>query len=222
MRLKWTDRYLEVEGREAMAISTGDILRVASRALWETASDIVNVWYMEVVDDASNSVAQILADVAEFIEDIYTPLGTAIPNNVSFADIAVSNVTNGETYGSVAYPTFTEGSGTVDAISPGLAPFIYASTDIPNVQFRKWFLPFTETELSDGVLSLATLIALGSCMSEAANGGAKSNGTDLACRIAHFIEDGEELATPEFYPITNVLIDERPGVRNSRRPGTGS
>ena len=205
-----------------MAISTGDILRVAARLLWNNSSDIVNVFHMLVSDDNSNTLENLIDDVLEAITDVYSNFDQYIPDNVTFADVNIQNVTQDESYGSFSWDTLTAGAGVADPISPGLSCFVYMPTFTPDVQGRKWFGPFQEDTLTDGLWVTALTSAVTTALQGMVAGFTGTNLTDLDYRIPHYVEDGVELVTPQFLEINQAVVSSNPGYQRRRRPGAGS
>jgi hypothetical protein len=206
-----------------MAIATGDILRVSARLLWGGVSDIVNVWWMEVLDDAAASLSDNLDAVTQFIEDIYTEWEANIDDNTDFADISVVNHTQNESYGAVDWPSLTTGGGVGDPEMPQASVFCFFPTFTSGIQGRKWIGGFQETNMTEGLWisgligNIATGLAL---LFDPYTHVATS--TELKMKIPHFVNDGVPLMIPTFYDYVQSNISNVPGTRSSRRLGAGS
>jgi hypothetical protein len=204
------------------SISTGDIIRVATRLLWNGSSDIINVWWTEILDDNSNAFGAVIQDLLEYMELLYGGIESVLANNVSFSDVAMQNFTNEENYGTYPWPTLTTGGGASDAVHPGQGVYAWAPTYVPRATGRKWFAPFTEGSNSDGVWSPSLVSTIAGLMGAAYSSYPGLNGTLMVNRVPHFIEEGEELETPQFLAPYTTVVTNVPGYQRRRRLGTGS
>lgn len=206
-----------------MAIETGDVLRVAARLLWFGASDIVNVFWVQVLDDAAETLDNIITSVKTHLEAIYIAHNNVVPDDTDYADISVANWSKGEAYGASGWPTLTIGGNNNDPYAPAVSAFVYFPTYVPNVTGRKWYGPLTEPDINAGILTGATITLLEAGV--VAFLGIATNptyGVQTQFRIPHFIEGGVELETPQFIIPVSGNIDSVAGYQRRRRPGAGS
>jgi len=73
-----------------------DLIRVSARAEFSAgAQDLVNVLYFELLSPSSLTDSQVLADMGEVLEIIFTPIKARQNDNVVYVDYAVKNETQG-------------------------------------------------------------------------------------------------------------------------------
>jgi hypothetical protein len=206
-----------------MAISTGDVLRVAARLLWQGASDIVNTFHIKIVDDNAQTQTDIINGVRTLLDDMYTEIAVLIDDATVFEDINIFNVSQDEAYGSFPWPVLAAGSNNNDPYAPGAAIFTWFPTGTPGVQGRKWFGPLCEPDVNVG-LATATATGFVSDLVEFLVVPISDIGTGVTFRnvIPHTIEDGEELAVPVYIEPTIANISAIIGYQRRRRPGAGS
>jgi hypothetical protein len=209
-----------------MAITTGDIIKVVAELLRDSVFQVVNTFWVEILDDDSNATSSILDDIAEFIEEVYLPMEDDLSNNVSFLDLAMYNFTKDETYPAEDWPTLTVGGGVTSGSPPGAAAFAWFPSGQPHVMSRKWFGPFTLTAQADHVWDSALTANVATGVANMIGGYEGSTGTVMRMVIPHLVEmvDGEpvDVDPPEFYPMTIATVTNNPGYQRRRRSGAGS
>lgn len=209
-----------------MAILDNHLVRIAARLLWDGASDVINSFHVVCTDNNNQTTEDLIIDLTEAIEDLYDLLDALMPNNATFVDMNVSNYSAGEVYGSSDWPTLTAGGAAQDAISPALGVFSYTPTNIPNVQGRKWWGPFTENVMGDGAWAVGVTGIVETVMALLTSSLASGIGAVWTPTIAHLKEvvDGVlvDADPPEFRTYGSAVTTANPGVLTRRRPGSGS
>jgi hypothetical protein len=165
---------------------------------------------------------ELIEDILEALEEIYSEFDQLFANNVSFADVHLYNLTKDETYGSWDWPTLVAGGDAGQAINPGMGMFCWSPTSKPRSMAKKWLSAFAETINSDGVWSVAGMNTVMAGLVKLLAAFVGANGSTIYFRIPHFVEDKVELPVPEWSPYTEVNISQIAGFQTRRRPGTGS
>lgn len=144
-----------------MTVQTGDVLRAAAR-LWYTGSgnEQVNTYFYELVTGGPLTDAVVAADLLGLMEEIYTHVLAIQSSDYSYADIAIKNITQDILLGTFSWPTLVQGTGTGVLTSAQVCALIFGRTAISRVQMRKYFGGLQEEDVSDSVLTGATLTAL--------------------------------------------------------------
>jgi hypothetical protein len=205
-----------------MAITTNDILRVGARLLWNLTSDIVNVYWVKCTDDNGLSTASLIEDVLELMEEVYDGLVSSIANNATFADVAVTNFTKEENYGSQPWPTLTAGGNVANAVNPGMGVFAWSPSVKSRVVAKKWFAPFTEADNDDGVWGSSLLASVAGAFIPLTGDFEGANSSIWRAKIPHFFDHNTPLVPPEFLDYGDVNVTSNAGFQRRRRPGTGS
>jgi hypothetical protein len=205
-----------------MPITTGDILRLAPRLIWNAASDIVNVYHLKVLADGGQDTYNIIAKALVWMEKIYSEFDDLLANNATFADIAVANLTADESYGAQAWPTLTAGLHASPAINPGMGLFVWAPTVKPRCMAKKWIAPLTEDANLDGVWDASDTAQIAAALAILMINDDAGDGVVFQPVIPHYFENKVELDPHEYIPYTSVNATNVAGFQTRRRPGTGS
>lgn len=212
-------------GRERNVIEVNDIIKVVAEMLMDGVFQILNTYWVEVIDTNSLSQSDLLDDLCEWVETIYDEIDALMPNNVSFLDIAPYNFTKDEVIVAQDWPTLTAGGSAANSLAPGVAVFCWMPTSQAHCQGRKWFGPFTVTGQDDGTWMAAIMTAVTAGVANMLGSKEMTNGSVWRALVPHFIETIDEVVTeldpPEFFPITSILLTNNPGYQRRRRVGSG-
>lgn len=208
-----------------MAISTGDVIRVFPRLLWNGLSDIANVWHMRVNDEGNGVFADIVNDILVAIDVLYSSINAAVPNTTDYADVNLFNTSQNEPYGSYPWPILETGGSATESYAPAVSAFMWFPTGQSQVFGRKWLGPFNEGSIAAGVLNptLAGLCAdLGDLVLTLEDTPGVASGATLEFVVPHGQEGGSEIDPPVYLPAIQYNIAGDVGYQRRRRPGVGS
>lgn len=143
-----------------MAINAGDVLRLAVVFKDSNAGTNVNVLHVSVTGAGSGGDAGCLADIQDYIDDLYSNVKTWIHSSVTGLRIEVTNVTDGTTHGSIQFSPAWTGSAATLALPAANSMLIVHRTLLPRVQGRT-YLPKMDTTAFGGNDWTATAITAG-------------------------------------------------------------
>ena len=146
-----------------MAVSTGDIIRVAARQSYWHSDDVINVYHYQRLDIAGDITdLQAMTDISTVLETVHGPLATYQTDNFYYEDLTFYNLNDDTSMGTLSWPTLTAGGVTQTLSLPQQsAALVSLRTGVPNVVGRKYFGGFSENDnASGGGLSAALIAAL--------------------------------------------------------------
>lgn len=200
-----------------MAVTTGDIIRVAARFEWGGTDDIVNTFHFEVfTPPTGGNIVAFMEDVSEHLGAAYTGIESIMNSAASPADISIYNVTQDAPYGIVGWPPGFDGpSGSGDGLPPQDACLLLFRTAVKRRVGRCYLSPINEGGQNNGQWSVSVLgdvAAFGSALIESVD---LANGSDI--RLVVYSRSAGERSTPTSW-------GPRPLVARmgSRKPGRGS
>lgn len=139
-----------------MATQPGDIIEAAARAEINGSDDIVNSYQFRFEEETELSDGNTVNDIIKVLELIYVIVEALQSTFVLYKDIRITNKTQQQLLGTVAWDTVSQGTAVGDAIPPGVAALINFSTTISRVMPRKYFGGFTVANLDqDGTWDTA-------------------------------------------------------------------
>lgn len=141
-----------------MAVSVGDILRIAVRMSGPDGQDIINVYHalVELLADGDND--NVLADWAALIQTIYNALAAAVSSDQDGRDISVLNLTNGEVLGTTAFPSGWQGTATGETLPATVSLYSLFRTGLSRRIGKKYWGITTEGVQADGAVTLSGAI----------------------------------------------------------------
>jgi uncharacterized membrane protein YhdT len=101
-----------------------------------------------------------MADLAEWLEDIYTPLLPLMVSTCSFVDILFHDVHNNTPIGTLPWPTLTAGTSGNDPSATGVAAIITAYTGVVGRRGRKSFGVFDDGTIQAALFTGGVLAIL--------------------------------------------------------------
>ncbi len=134
-------------------VDNGDVLRLGATFELEGAFEVTNVWHAQVVAGGGISFAVAATDVQMYLEDIYNNVMPKATDTMLSDFISLSNVTQGTTFGAIAWLNPLVGAIATEITAPGVCLFTWARTLKPRVQIRKYFGVLCEVDLQAGVWS---------------------------------------------------------------------
>ncbi len=150
-----------------MAVPTGAILRVVANLLFPESVIAQNVFYTLFDNDGTgNDEVDVLSDLGDWIEAIYTTLNTYMDNDVtlSHATVYIRDVVGGD-WDEVGFETLTDAFAGVAYMLPhGAACVLHAKSSNPDRQGAKFFGGFIDEIQNQSVIiapGITALIAAG-------------------------------------------------------------
>jgi hypothetical protein len=200
-----------------MTVDVGDTIRVTARLEWAGAVDVQNVFEAYCASGTPQDDDDVKADLADWLEDFYTPFLGALPDNLAFIDLDFYNVTNSAPMGQYAWPTLTAGTaGTTEISASGVAAVITAFTNVVRHHGRKFIGPIHEAAIDAGVLNAATMTALATMLIIWVTpfvGGTTGNG---------WVPGVTNRATSAFNQFRDAVVRNVPGYQRRRKANVGS
>lgn len=194
-----------------------DIIRAAARLRTASGDDIVNVFHFryEGGDVALDALAN---SVAIGLDAMYDNIASAIPADVTFVDIDVQNLSDGQVTGAVAWPTQTVGGGSGDTAPQQCTANVLGTTAYSHTAARKFLGPFIKSALGDGVWGSGVLADIAAFAADFINPiaiGVVGEVTPVVIKLVNgaVLRVADILATQ----VNNTIYTQR-----RRRPGVGA
>lgn len=140
-----------------MTVNVGDVVEIAVRMEANGVEDIVNVYQFQNNTPAGFVDTIFMDHMADFFDDIYTPLLTGQADTFVYRDMTFRNVTQAVLMGVRTWPVITAGASATAQIPPGVAGLINFPTIIPRVILKKYIGGFV-VSLIDGDGSFTTAV----------------------------------------------------------------
>lgn len=200
-----------------MAVTVGDILRVAVRHKWENVDDIVNVLHFGVATAPTpNDEASLLEDVSEMIGDAWLNIEAHLCNNVSAYDIAVWNVSDDAPVGATSFGAgYAGGTSGGECMPAAAAALVLLNTSVKRTQGRIYLAAFSEGDQVDGEWQGSLIADIGGLVDALRFPGATPNGTVLQYGV---LKRSDGL----LYQTNTVRVQPIIAYQLRRKPGRGS
>jgi len=143
-----------------MATVQDDVVEVVARMEFDGVEDVVNVYQFRLDSVSSVDEADVVDDMLDIMEALYTILKAMLPVIQVFRDIRVRNVTQGLLYGVHAWPTLTVGTGTGGPLPPGVGGLVSFPTNVSRVTMRKYWGGTTQDYLDGSGLLIAAGVTI--------------------------------------------------------------
>ncbi len=151
-----------------MTVNQFDVIEVAVVHVNDGVDQQVNVYQFQKTDATPTLDADLLIDVAQVVQAIYTLLVSLITVRNVLSDVIVRNKTQGVLIGSADGGTYVGGTAVGDAWPNGAAGMTFWKTNIPRVIMKKYWPSGVATDLSPGgnpdSVWLANMILVGILM----------------------------------------------------------
>lgn len=196
-------------------VDNGDILRIGASWLLSAIYEIANVYHVQVTSGGGIDYDDAIADVGEYLEDIYTEIEPQLSSAMAADHFSLANLTQDTTVGAQDWAVPQVGDAAGDFVAPGVALLSWARTLTPRVQSRKYWGVFGEAFMGLGLWS----------------------GTvQTACEAAHQIHAGSFVGTngltikgvaynrtlETITQLTTVTSTLEPAYQRRRKRGRGS
>lgn len=132
-------------------INTGDIIRVGAGLNFQGIYDVVNVFHFEWTVGGDIVFSTALTRIQSYLNDLYDEIKTQLSDTIGTGSLAISNVTQGLTFGASPWSPTWAGVESGQCTAPGVCCFAWGRTQKPRVQIRKYFGVFGEVNMVDGV-----------------------------------------------------------------------
>lgn len=192
----------------------GDILRVVPSLKLGLDVTIQNSYHVKVTEAEGVDDEDALTDMADYMEDIYGELNPSLTDVMTYEEIKVTNVTTDVDIGLIDWPSLTTGGAATETYAPGVAGLVLANTGDLRHQGRKFFGPYAEGPLTDGLFNSANVTRLGDAATEAYNTRVGTSGATYQPVIV-------DRETGEARPVTTVQVTANPAYQRRRRAGRG-
>jgi len=198
-----------------MAIVQNNNLQVFAKMKYIGTETFGNVFTLHVDDTNAQSQANILDDIAEYVEGVYTPLIGAMVATLVFDEITIYNLTALISEPTIPWPTLTAGAvaGT-DAVPEAVSAFMFARTGVKRAIGKKFFPGLTETNTASGLWVVGLVAALGTSLANWITPFTGTNGVVL-------IPGVWQKAINNFEEFTEGVVRDLPGYQRRRKRGVG-
>ncbi len=193
----------------------GDVVRLGAQFLMNATDTIVNVWHVRIEAGAPMAFAAAAQDFQDYMGFLYSGLMTYYVTTFLSDRISVKNETQNTVWGSIAFGVPLAGSSVGDETAQQTALLGWGRTQISRVQIRKYWGPFTETDMSNGLWLSGIRAAVLGRMDYHIGSQTLGNGLEL---IGVAYNKILERATPALSATTTAV----PVVQRRRRQGRGS
>ncbi len=194
--------------------SVGDLLRVVASLALDVGVTFQNVYYLSIIGPADPDTEEVLDDMGEYLEDIYSEINARIPSSIEYVEYEVTDVTVDVSLGTRDWPVLTAGTAGTDFTPAQVAGLVLARTNTPGHHGRKYFPPFHETSLDYGEFVSGAVVDLAEAGEAAFGSFSSTNGfTYMPCVLDR--ETGTRRSAVE------VGATSIPGTQRRRRRGVG-
>lgn len=131
-------------------IDNGDVLRIGCSWIYDNAYEIANVYHALVTSGGNKDFADIIDDVQEYVDGLYTEMDTHLSIDMDVDRISVANVSQVLVFGSINYGVLASGGSGGDPLAAGVCLLAWARTLKSRVQIRKYLGVLTETDMVGG------------------------------------------------------------------------
>jgi hypothetical protein len=194
--------------------SLNDILRVVPTLGMGVGVTIQNVYHLRVTETGGVDDADVLDDMGEYLEDIYSELLTRIVNDVTFEEYSVQNLTVDVDLGISGFPTLTAGQSSEDPLPSGVAGLSLGRTETPGHYGRKFWPPGPESLTLDNYFTSNHVSAM--------NDAALATWSPFQSTTGHDYMPGIlDRTTGGIRDVVEVISTNIPAYQRRRRAGTG-
>jgi hypothetical protein len=198
-----------------MTVTVGSTVKCTAKMQIGGAIDLQNVFYAKLASGSAVDDDDARADLAEWIDDMFTPLAPYMAAVVTFDEIDFFNVSQDYPMGPEVWPTLTVGTSAGTLGVSGVAVVLTAYTEYVRTNGRKFFGGMAEGAFTGNVVAGAILTAAA---------------TTAALWLAPFVgATSGQTWTPgiwstvasAFRAFRAIVIRDIPGYQRRRKPGVG-
>lgn len=203
-----------------MTVSPGDILKVTWQATLGSGTIVQNVYHLRSVLVSGRSDANVVADMEQWLEDVYDELVTYMKSSITqdpcSVDVVEWDGTKWEIVHNVGLATPTIAYADTAAILPQqCAAFALFNTARPKSNGRKFIPAFTEAGVENGFLIAGALTAM------AAYAAAVLAGYEIA-PLDYYVTGIVREAADLFLDFTLAVVVDTVFTQRRRTPGVGA
>lgn len=198
-----------------MTVATNTVVRASATLFSNTTGQSVNVYHVKVIDDNSQTEAVLLAEIAQYIDDIYAFINTRVSANLGYQTIGLFDVSANEPLPPEEWPSQTVGGNANPTLPEGVAALSIAPTRTSKVIGKKYWPVYSEAELVNGVWDAATIT---NTQLAAAEWIADFQGASLAL----YTPGLWNRVTSIFTPFVSSRTSQVPAYQRRRKRGVGS
>lgn len=129
----------------------GDVVRLGAQFLMNATDTIVNVWHVQIESGAPMAFPAAAQDFQDYMGFLYASMMSYYVTTFLSDRISVKNETQNTVWGSIAFGTPLAGTSVGDETAQQTALLGWGRTSLSRVQIRKYWGPFTETDMSNGL-----------------------------------------------------------------------
>jgi hypothetical protein len=200
-----------------MSVVTSDVIRATARLQWNDSVDVQNTFTCRYQGASTLDDSDAKADLAEYIDDVYTEINSVLPSSLDYVDIDFFNITQDAPMGVDFWPTLTVGgSATAEVVATGVSYVMTGFTNIVRAHGRKFFGPPAAGAIEGGVFTSPVMVALASAMAvwiSPFNGGTSGQ---------PWVPGIWSRAVSLFRAFRDVVTRNIPGYQRRRKQGVGS
>lgn len=200
-----------------MAVTVGDVIRVAAIQKWDGQDDVVNVLHFEIsAVPTPNDNPSLLADIADRVGNAWAIIEGALSNNLQPDNLTVFNVSDDTPVGITSWGgVYSGGTSSGEAAPTFAAALVLMSTALKRKQGRMYIGGLTEGATADSRLNGATAVDIATMFDTLRFNGPELNGTDMGLVV---YSRGSGLASP----ITTIRVQSLLARMGTRKLGRGS
>lgn len=159
----------------------GDVVRLSNVYLYLNTDEQVNAFHVQLDGIPAATDADVLEDLAEFVENAYEALVGVMPTDVTHDRIEVKNVTTGAVFGSLPRIAALDGTeNTSGPMPPQVTGLVVFPTLVSRVQGRIYLPSFAESANGDTGIETGARNAMDSFAEELLDPFTGVNGTEIA------------------------------------------
>lgn len=198
-----------------MAVFTNDVIR-ATAVMRGPQGDIQNVYYFRAQVLVDSSEAQVMADLAEKLEDVYGSFVNLLSSDTIFVEVRGYNVTAGTPMPTVPWPSLTAGGGSATDTPSQVAVLGFLRTGRARAIARKFFGGFSTANFdTSGLVGsnvvTAVVAGLGNLL-----------GSFIAASLNNYLPGIPSAKYGMFLSFLEGLASGVPATQRRRRFGRGS
>lgn len=202
-----------------MSISSGTFLKVVVSLLMPDSVIAQNIFYTVVVDLlTSDDELDVVADIRDWVEDMYSQIDAHVVNDVAASDFKVYEYDPlDDDWDEVGGDSWTDGFSNIDDMIPhGVAAICHAKSIDPDVQATKFICGLGEAVITESDLIGATITSLGDFNDSWTDGwGGIHTGGDFAPGVWSTAQNIFVLFNGNW--VVNGVV----GYQRRRKPGVG-
>lgn len=196
-------------------IDNGDVLRIGTSWIYDGDYEVTNVWHALCTSGAGKDFADIIDDVQEYVDALYTEMDVFLSTLMLVDRISIANVTQRLIFGSINYGVLAAGGLVGDPVPAGACLLAWARTLKSRVQIRKYYGVCGESVLTGGVWTGPAQTAAFVDLTYHINSNAMTDGLTMTGVAWNRLLETYTLAT-------GVATAGEPAYQRRRRRGRGS